>query len=253
MVVMSAHKWPENSKIMRIPFVGLVTIYLFLASASLSYAQSQDSETEASICENCIKNKSHWYDNVAAIRAIKDQLPGLPGIGQVFNHKCENFISSDGLRGVWGDRIIQAIEDINPKCFYEDMDVSRLCPKFESFSQGMKEHFWIWVFASIAQKESSCQTNSQAPGPYGTADGLFQLEYEVSLRRRSERDSKWCKTKSSIKTQGIDFQMECATSIFNDINCKRGQRLSYEGGYWERLRGSNLSISNLIKRFKPCR
>lgn len=172
----------------------------------------------------------------------------------VFNRKCKNFIDETGKLGEWGDILVKAIDRVGSDCFYNKMEMGDTCKKFHLFDDKRKKQFWAYVFASIAQTESSCNPRARAPGANGIADGLLQLEYSRSLRSRSDRDEKFCKTNTPTNTQDITFQFECAASIFNDFHCGEPPRqLSSTEGYWERLRGSNNTISKLIKKFPECK
>ncbi|MCB0414800.1 MAG: hypothetical protein KDD50_10730 [Bdellovibrionales bacterium] len=177
---------------------------------------------------------------------------------RVFSPKCLNYVDSHGKIGPWGKKVLDAFElaDKDYKdgksCFYDDLDVSYVCPKFKSFNENKKSIFWLYVYASMSQVESSCRVEAQAQGTNGIADGLLQLEYSKSLRRNSGRDPILCSTRQGVDTQSLDFQFNCSASIFRDIYCDRGRPIHYAEGYWLKLRGKNKLIHKLIKRFPGC-
>lgn len=225
--------------------IAIVFIFIqFVSSSSLA-------GTQANTCTDCSSDGTP--KNISAITDVLKYKHGLPRIGRVYNQRCENFISRRGERGMWGDELLLAIDRVAPKCMYEKMNVSSVCPKFKNFNQQMKENFWLYAFASIAQKESSCDPTVRVPGlPGRLADGLLQLEYEREWRAKAERNPRWCKTNVAQDTQDITFQMECAVSIFNDTICAKNRSITNGNGYWQKLR-YNRSISKMIKGFPACK
>lgn len=118
-------------------------------------------------------------------RKIRANMPG----------DCSNLVDKDGKFGPWAHTAIQEIRD--RKSSYVDnepRDILRLCPGYKGMNKEKREGFWLWVFASIASSESSCNPkvvnpkcnrtdaankgcryNPNSP-PNGDALGLFQLE-----------------------------------------------------------------------------
>lgn len=167
---------------------------------------------------------------------------------------CEMFMDSIGQVGPVGKLIVDSIARIDRECFYQIMDVSSVCPRFPELSPSQQSRFWVWVFASIAQVESSCRLRVDAQGINGTADGLFQLEYSYALRRAAGRDPELCRTRGPTDSADPTFQVECAISIFRDHHCRgdRVRSLTYRGGYWQKLNGPNRAIARLIRHFPGC-
>jgi hypothetical protein len=173
-----------------------------------------------------------------------------------FNARCRNFIDSGGDLGPWGKKIVSTIHNIeNNACFTSGALVEDLCPKYSSLSDEEKDLFWVWAYASIAQVESSCDTEAKNHNAtYGRADGLFQLEYSRSLRRQSGRDAVYCRTTIPYPTTKVDFQIECTTSIIKDVHCSSEppRSLNWQSGYWHRLRGDG-TITQKIRSFPLCK
>jgi hypothetical protein len=166
---------------------------------------------------------------------------------------CDNFINRNGELGAWGQRLIRATKDVNQNCFYERIDFSGVCPNYSRFSQARKEQYIAFLFASIAAFESSCRPNAQVRGTNDTADGLFQLEYSQRWRANAGRNARFCATNRGVNTQDINFQMECAASIFSDHYCRSGRVVGARtGGYWQKLNRSNGLITRLARRFPHC-
>lgn len=185
-----------------------------------------------------------------------DTAPGYALPRGKFSPTCSNFINKKGL-GSYGRRMVQAMQAVSKSCFYEHIDVKSLCPNYHQLSTAKKNAFWALVFASIAQTESTCRlTHTKARGIYGTADGLFQLEYSYRLRAQSGRSRRWCHTGGPANVETLSFQAECAASTINDTICRKGRPLNTRTGYWQKLRG-NRHITTLIRdtarSWKLCR
>lgn len=172
----------------------------------------------------------------------------------------DRFIDENGDIQEWGKAWLTAIQKVDPKCFFEDLDVSLVCPnfhseKFRANSNLLKKYFLVWAAASIAMKESSCRPNAQAQGVYDTADGMYQLEYSSTARRKAGRDRRYCPYEG-VDSQSITFQSECAVSIVTDVNCGRGPTgpiaWGKRGGYWEKLNSQNGGIAKLMRKFPGC-
>lgn len=243
-------------------------------------------ETKRGFVAASLVTKAQWAakpcDNVPfseLVRSSKDvvgalassTLPGGESIPimndrQKTSPKCSQFIDASGQIGEWGRGLLEAIDLVDQdfkqenggkSCFYDVMTAPKVCPKFKKFPPQKKMAFWTYTFASIAQIEASCNPSAQAKGTYGIADGLFQLEYDTRLRRRSERDPDFCSTRRPVDTQGLTFQFQCAASIFKDFYCKASppRSLSDTQGYWEELRykpKNRKRIISMIKQFPGC-
>ena len=192
---------------------------------------------------------------LAQVQELCDQMEkgALMLMTRKFNQKCQAFIDENGQLGEWGVQLLQTISRVDNDCFFQQLDVTGLCPRFPQMNRIEKSKFWVWVFASIAQKESSCNPSAQTRGFYGEADGLFQLEHSYALRRGSGRDPDLCRTRGPTDSQDVTFQFECAVSIFRDVHCKQNRPIEYKGGYWEKMRGTRRGISALIKQFPGCK
>lgn len=174
---------------------------------------------------------------------------------------CERFIKPDGSFGEYGERMVEAMRSVGADCFLEKTDFSYLCPKFDTFRPERKYQFLVFMFASLAAFESSCNPSARArfePGRNNDIpDGLFQLEYSGAQRRAAGRSPEFCAPGQPIDTQGIDFQMECTASIFAKSYCGTGHAPGdTRNGYWEKLKrpkgGGEREVTQLVKRFPYC-
>ncbi len=166
---------------------------------------------------------------------------------------CNNFINARGELGVWGKRLIKATYDVNKTCFYEQINYSGVCPQFNNFSQFRKEQFIAFLFASIAAFESSCNNEISVQGTNDLADGIFQLEYSQAQRADAQRSARFCASNRGVNTRDINFQMECAASIFSSHYCKEGRIVGARtGGYFQKLNRPERAITQLARRFPYC-
>lgn len=163
-----------------------------------------------------------------------------------FNSRCDNFMDGNGNLGDWGRMVKTAINEINPGCIYNDMNMAALCPNFSKMSQKDKEYFMIYLFSTMGQKESSCRpwkpADPSVDNPNGLAIGLTQVEADPEVRKKQGRDPRYC-PHHPIDNFDPRFQIFCAVSILSDTQCQgkgRAKRSSTKpliGGhsYWHGL------------------
>src|SRR5690606_19154367 len=132
---------------------------------------------------------------------------------------------------------------------------ANVCPNYASFSREHKMHFWVHVFASVADVESSCDTTKHAKGPNDWADGLFQVERSARVRKKSGRDPVYCSPNAPANTKDPKFNIECTVAEFVKHQCVNLQldRLFYEGSYFQELRRTkNSPIRANIASYPGC-
>lgn len=186
--------------------------------------------------------------------------PGLTDIYVLFSPKCKNFIKDDGSIGPWGQEWLKAMEDVDQKkgrsCFSDEIDFGQRCKGFQAFTEEQKQHVWVWLWASIAQAESSCKPDAQTQGiwnerynRYNIADGLVQLEHWTETRNGNGRDKGFCP--DNWNSQEVSFQANCSSSIMADTQC--GGYLKDENSYWQKIRLDGGEIWNLLKKHPLCK
>ncbi len=234
-----------------------------LVQSKGSSGSSSRNRTEAEDCSACHSGLQNQVQRIGQViesgakssgARNSGPKPALVKINQRggFNSACRRFIDGNGEPGAYGQVVLQAIRQIAPDCFFQQMEVGDLCPPYANFNQEQKEHFWLWVMASLAQDESSCNSRVTAAATNGQAVGLFQLEQSVALRRASARDPQLCRTSGRTETTQIGFQAECAVSIFRDHHCKpSANRLVYRGSYWQQLRRPSGGRVGALIRLNP--
>ena len=224
------------------------------------------------IAEQEKKLLSTQYANVPPITS----LPAMND-SKVMNDKCKNLIDDKGVVGPWGARLLEAMDTVDRgmdklnttedkgefmrgadfdlpgrSCFYDQIDMTPACPKFNTFSMERKKQVYLFMFAALAQKESSCNPKEQGQGVNGLADGLFQLEYSRALRDGSGRPRDYCKTNSSVDSQDLTFQFNCTAATLHMVNCTGGYSdINTTKGYWHKLRGNRWVIQK-TKTFPGC-
>ena len=185
--------------------------------------------------------------------------PGLTDIYVLFSPKCKNFIKDDGSIGPWGKEWLKAMADVDQKkgrsCFDGEIKFDQRCEGFENFTKEQKEHVWIWLWASIAQAESSCKTDAQTEGiwnerynRYNIADGLVQLEYWTETRNGNKRDKDFCP--DNWNSQEVSFQANCSSSIMAKKQC--GGYVKDKKSYWQKMRLDGGEIWDLLKKHPLC-
>ncbi len=180
---------------------------------------------------------------------LKIELPNMGNTqSSVYNNACKKFIDPDSPSnlGSWGKEIFSSFDivfenelqyclegNLNPNSRFPD--TSDICPNYEYFTTNLKKVFWVWVFANIAQAETSCGTLIRAQGINDLAFGMFQLENSYQARRRAGRDPLFCGTRGPVMNDEFlskEFQVQCSLSILKDTSC----HLDYF--YWQKMRES---------------
>lgn len=176
---------------------------------------------------------------------------------------CNKFIDSRGELGSYGTVIADHLDKIsNSEYFkrsYPGMD--KTCPKWAKFSKEQKKFFWVWFFAAIAWKESTCNEKAiNKNATSGTAVGFLQLNEKKSARYwRGGNSGKSC---AAAEVYSAVNNLKCGLEIFNEqlqvfdgIYEGNGQ-LAGKGSnsYWQDLRGSKASrVITMVKDFPGCK
>lgn len=192
-----------------------------------------------------------------------------------FNPRCSEFINPAGGYEETGIIMLEAMREVekanqtypykqkNRNCSFEkSFDFGRACPNFKYLSPLQKDHVWVWLWASVAQAESSCDPTVDAEGidneelgRKNIADGLYGLEYSADTRKLSDRDPRFCPhtaiTEEVGGTKNLKFQSRCAASIMFNRQC--GSNIVDENSYWEKLRSNQRKITLLIQRHPLCK
>ena len=177
---------------------------------------------------------------------------------------CSAFIDSDGKFGKLGKTIVSHIESLGERSQYyrnDHLGMQLACPNWPNLSKDQKAHYWVWVFAAISWKESTCGaalTNKAAT--HGTAAGHLQLNL-----KRNDRAWRGGTSGESCGVPDIrqdEANLKCGVEIFNEQ--LKGKDGIYEGNgtlygkganaYWQHLRMKNGGlIMKLVKDFPHCK
>lgn len=191
--------------------------------------------------------------------------------GVYFNEKCTGFIKRNGEEGEWGKIITDYIEEKGGKdSNFLDDEVRgmtaqpRTCPNWYNLNTEERKRFWIWMMASIAQVESSCDKNQVNTGAVPNSSdrprGLFQLN---TLKKNRSWRGENCKFPSgSADTIKPRNQILCSMDIMNELlkgrkgMYKASGRIFPTNSYWEKLRPDHSStggpIGKLVRKFPLC-
>lgn len=153
--------------------------------------------------------------------------------------------------------------------FENDISFGRACPNYPDLSPLQKQHVWLWLWAGIAQAESSCDIEKETKGifnealqRYNIASGLFGLEDSMDTRKTNGRDPRFCSpdapvpSVSQIKNNPEKrlelqfFQTRCAASTMFDTSC--GKTFYGLHSYWEESLSFSRKVSDLIARHPLC-
>ena len=176
---------------------------------------------------------------------------------------CSKFVTSSGALGPHGKVIVNHLKQINGSRFFDNNigGINAACPKWSKLTKAEKEYFWVWFFAALALKESTCkegQVNGNATD--GVAVGYFQLNERT--KDRSWRDGDSGKSCGYVEVRSSVPNIKCSLEIFNEQ--LKGKNGIYKGNgnivgagansYWQDLRKkSNQTVIKMVKTFPPCK
>lgn len=168
-----------------------------------------------------------------------------------FAKACTEFIRDDRSYGTWGEHIFNRLSpNTHPALFGQIQDLPQLCPKFNSMDVVQKKQFWIYVFAAMAFKESSCNYRITAVGKNDTAAGLLQLPMN-----RSMLNAQRC---SNVNPLNAQDNLTCSLTILNR-NIETNGKLFYnsaagERGYWQVLQTDKDGdgVRMRMRMYTPC-
>lgn len=166
-----------------------------------------------------------------------------------FGQGCSQFMNKQGQLGPWGHTTLANIRENNASFGTEPgsrypSDITGLCPKYGSMDKTQREYFWVWVFASMAENESSCRTtkDTNVKAAYGTAYGIFQLEYKNN------------RCPGSTNLNDPDQNISCAVrQLGKELSVRPTLRSSCSatcprsGTYWGTLRSDTNNNSSAMK------
>ncbi len=164
------------------------------------------------------------------------------------NKNCTRFINERGEFGNWGAYLMNRINpQEHPQLFadhYADLDM--VCPRFREMNEADKKNFWVWLIASMANFESSCNERVKAQGVNGIAAGLLQLhlgkEYAYGCRRGMD------------SLDGVQ-NLECGLTILGRDLARTGKIFPSNKNYWQVLRPQSKpgqKTLRVAREYKPC-
>ena len=203
------------------------------------------------------------------VEQVEGEKKELNNLSPEFSAKgadCSNFITvkdDSAQYGPWGKEVIGYLEEQGSDSIFMNPDLQGMntgveaCPNWKNMTKDQKNHFWVWVMASISHIESTCMPDARnGEGTNGVAAGLLQMDERLSNR-------KW---------RGVNCQVESVNEPSTNIRCGLdilGQLLEGQNGmyksngelwglgsnsYWQHLRSAEGGgISELIKLNPYCK
>jgi hypothetical protein len=177
---------------------------------------------------------------------------------------CTEFIKPNGEPGKLGKVIVNHIQALGDQSqYYRDdlVNITTVCPKWKSLSKEHKTYFWLWMFAAISWKETTCGAHKENPaGTHGVAVGHLQLN--KNRRDRSWRGGESGKSCAVNDIANDENNLRCGIEIMNEL--LKGRNGLYKGSgeiygrransYWQGLRsrhGGN--IIRFVKGYPFCK
>lgn len=189
----------------------------------------------------------------------------LPALTEEFfdnGVNCSMFIDDEGDYGEWGEVVSTYIRSHDEKELFLGQTLKgmgpphEICPNWGNLNTKQKEHFWVWTFAAISWKESSCNPKARnGNATNGVAIGLLQLD--EGTKNRSWRGPN-CRAK--VVTKAFD-NLRCGLDIMTEIlkaedGDYRSNGFLYgkkNNSYWQDLKKeSGGRIGELIRTYPPC-
>ena len=175
---------------------------------------------------------------------------------------CSKFVKDDGELGELGTVIVNHIDSMNDTIFYDDnlAGIQTLCPNWATLSQPQKGQFWVWLFAAISWKESTCGAATiNRAATHGVAAGLLQLNQARKDRAWRGGDSGKSCGAPSITDHASN--LKCGIEILHEQ--LKGREGLYEGNgqlfgrgansYWQALRTPDGGkVIDLLETFPFC-
>lgn len=169
--------------------------------------------------------------------------------------ECRRFIDDNGNYGDYGQIAFRELSRY-PIFTNDDDGMTNSCPRYNSFSEEQRKHFWVWVYASLAAQESGCQANAISPAsinPNGRAAGLLQMEQDPELRRGRDRAYRGNFCSGNIYDPGVNLR--CSTRIMANL-VGRGQGIiaRNRSQYWGPFNGpKNNKAQRAVREYRACR
>lgn len=177
---------------------------------------------------------------------------------------CTGFITPSGKMGPLGKMIIDHMNSMGTKALFFNKDLKgpkQICANWENLTKEQMAYFWVWLFAGISLKETTCGVhliNRKATD--GVAVGHLQLNQ--ARRDRVERDGTSGSSCGVADVKPHQANFACGIEILNEV--LKGPDGYYGGNgslfgrgahtYWQDLRSpKSFVIHKLMVDFPPCK
>ena len=235
-------------------FISMATLNVWTAESDACSARS------ANGFKNCLKEFTQTIKSIgkigssplpcpplsaSPIKKISITYPPLDKKITMDNGICEDFIKSDGSYGSWGKEITNYLDKNENASLFTRDDAPGMrggidsCPNWQNMNQDQRKHYWVWVMASIARVESTCNPLARnGKATHGVAVGLMQLNEKPSARKWRGENCRGAEVLSVRKN------LHCSLDIMSELLSAKDGRYESNGqlwgrgsaSYWKRLR-----------------
>jgi hypothetical protein len=255
------------------PKIRMITIVIFsflgIASANATSCNPGDQESLPD-CLNTVMSQVSRVNGTGSAKICDSKTAegrSLPALSSVFTKSgadCTNFISNQqssgstawrDLYGPWGKIIVDYLDEegLDSVFFSDNINgITEVCPNWNYITPVQKEHVWVWIFAAIAHKESTCKEGARnGKATNGVATGLLQLDERLS--GRSFRGPH-CSEPRSVTP--AEENLSCGLDIMKGLltgQYKGTQKIWGRGNnsYWEEIRKPGGGIVGDFVRSHP--
>lgn len=193
----------------------------------------------------------NYEDNQDDLLGITDKLFSSGGT----RGRCNNFIDKEGNYGEWGEFVVERLQEEGvDSLFYQNdlLAMTSVCKRWPEFNQNEKEHYWVWIIASMAWDESKCGEHRWMD--HDGLVGLLQMEKDVADRKwRGEN----CRVEDLLDHRN---NIRCSFDILAELlkgkdGLYKSNGLLYQNpnSYWEKFRRvGGGTIGARMRTYTPC-
>lgn len=155
---------------------------------------------------------------------------------------CSQFIDREGRLGALGHTALDIIrDDVNRSSFSQNAppDILQLCPGYRDMDEGQRDLYWVWILASMASAESSCNPNvAPVRARNGEAIGLFQLERTSCGSRNDELREPALNIRCAVNMLATELRGRATLTSATSTG-----RVSQGATYWGVLRNDDYNLA----------
>ncbi len=207
-------------------------------------------------CNDCGKTLLSDNSNQFASKSVelipKSLVPIIPD-AKNWNPRCTKFIDETGRLGEWGQHLYESLRtDSFSTYFRTDVisDMPVMCSKIADVEVDESEQkmFWIYLVASMAMSESSCNPKIDVNGLFDEEKGEYRIASGLLQLHKGNTKSYGCK---KIDTLNALDNLSCGITILEKQLSKEAQIFVKPGRtYWQVLH-NNKSGKKVKRLMQP--